>query len=155
MITLRFVEHPGLFNVACKIAQYGFWCSHSEAVLPEGGFIGSRFLQGGVKIEASDYDTGDFKKQKFVNVKASKIQEDKFFEFLRSQIGKPYDWQAIIAFATDRDWQEQDSWFCSELIAAALAYCGLFPQHMAVGFSRITPRDLLLIISALTEVGNA
>lgn len=56
--------------------------------------------------------------------------------FLRSQLGKPYDWTAIAGIAIRRDWQEPDSWFCSELVAAST---GLF-RHDYV--RRITPEDL-------------
>lgn len=39
--------------------------------------------------------------------------------WLDAQLGKPYDWTAIWSWYGSRDWQEEDSWFCSELVAAA------------------------------------
>lgn len=55
----------------------------------------------------------------------------------RSQIGKPYDKTAILGFVANRDWQEDDSWFCSELIAwAAVEYLPFTPELM----HRITPQ---------------
>ena len=153
MITLRFVSHPGPFDVACKIAQYWFWPSHCEAILTSGERLGSWFLDGGVKIRPPGYDKNGFSKELIINLPATEEQKSAFFNFLQKQVGKPYDWRAILSFysvSQDRDWQEDDSWFCSELIAGALAASGLFPQKMAVGFSRITPRDLVLLISAMT-----
>lgn len=58
------------------------------------------------------------------------------FRFLRSQLGKPYDMTALYSMVLRRDWQETDSWFCSELVAYAT---GLF-KHDYV--KRITPEHL-------------
>lgn len=150
MIRIRFVSHPGIFNWACRIAQYGFWASHCEVVMPDGTLLGA--ISDGVKARPPGYDVGHFSQETFLDVKATPDQEDIFYGFLGSQIGKPYDTWAIISFFfPSRDWQELDSWYCSELLGTAFAECGIFPQHMAVKFSRITPRDLLLLISTRTE----
>jgi hypothetical protein len=154
MITLRFVSHPGIFNWACQIAQYGFWPTHVEAVMPEGKLLGA--MSDGVKSRDAHYDAGKCVREKFVQLRTSEGRAASFHAFLRSQIGKPYDTWAIVSFYSKRqgrDWQAPDSWFCSELIAKGLAACGLFPAHLADEFSRITPRDLLLLISTQTEAG--
>lgn len=64
-----------------------------------------------------------------------------------SQIGKPYDYGAVVGIGLHRDWQEDDSWFCSELIAWAFAQAGdsLFrPEVMR----RITPQHLWMLAPA-------
>lgn len=152
MITLRFVSHPGLFNWACTIAQYGFWGTHCEAVMPDGTYLGA--ISDGVKARDPNYDKGKFKKEVFLDVKATADQEEIFYAFVQSQIGKPYDLWAILAyFYPSRDWQSFDAWYCSELLGTGLAECGILPKEMAVKFSRVTPRDLLLLISTRTEAG--
>jgi uncharacterized protein YycO len=60
--------------------------------------------------------------------------------FLRDQIGKPYDWTAAFGVWMHRDWQEPDSWFCSELIAAAAQAGGVLVVRKPV--NRITPEDI-------------
>lgn len=62
----------------------------------------------------------------------------------RSQIGKPYDWSALFGIIFHRNWQEMDSWFCSELVAWAFAQGGdpLFRQE---AMHRITPQHLWMI----------
>jgi uncharacterized protein YycO len=157
MITVRWVAHPGPFTWAVRLAQYGYWPSHCEAVLPDGTRLGSWFLKGGVRIRPADYDAGSFSREMFIRIKATTAQEIAFYSFLRAEVGKPYDWRAIISFyskMSGRDWQADDSWECSELIGSAFAACGILPKHMAVKFSRITPRDLVLLISTLTEAGE-
>ena len=55
---------------------------------------------------------------------------------LRQEIGKSYDWLAIISLVVKRDWEQPDKWFCSELIAHAI---GIFRRDRV---GRITPEDL-------------
>ena len=153
MITLRFVSHPGLFNWAASIAQYGFWGTHVEAVMPDGRYLGA--ISDGVKARDPSYDKGRFSKEIFLDVRTTADQEEIFYAFVESQIGKPYDLWAILAyFYPSRDWQSFDAWYCSELLATGLAECGILPKEMAVKFSRVTPRDLLLLISTRTEAGK-
>ena len=149
-VTIRFVAHPGPFNALVRFAQYGLWPSHTEVLMPDGRLLGSRFW-GGVKSRARDYDAGGFERELYVTIKATEDQAEILYDFLRDQIGKPYDALAILAFLNGRDWQAPDSWFCSELVAAGLSECGLFPKTLACGFNRITPRDLLLLVCALAS----
>lgn len=41
--------------------------------------------------------------------------------WLQSQIGKKYDWTALLGIYFRRDWQEEDSWFCSEMSEAFIS----------------------------------
>jgi hypothetical protein len=150
VITIRFVEHPGLFDRLCKFWQYGFWADHCDAVLPDGSLLGSRFV-GGVQARAADYDAGSVAQEIRISLKATPEQEAAFYAFLRAQIGKPYDSLAILAFIVERDWQAPDAWFCDELMAAALVAAGLLPQKTAIPVSRITVRDLFLLAGTLAE----
>lgn len=61
-----------------------------------------------------------------------------------SQIGKPYDYTAILGLGLHRDWQEDDRWFCSELIAWSFAQAGesLFRPEVLL---RVTPQHLWML----------
>ena len=61
-----------------------------------------------------------------------------------SQIGKPYDWTALWSFVIRRDWQEDDSWFCSELVAWAFAQGGS-PLFRPDRISRVVPEHLWML----------
>lgn len=72
------------------------------------------------------------------------IDGRKVVDFLEKQLGKPYDWSGILGIWAHRNWQEDDSWSCAELVAAASAAGGYSPfdskfQH------RITPQDLFML----------
>jgi len=157
-VIIRFVSHRGIFNWLCQFAQDGFWATHCELVLDDGRRLSSWFHntwfgKGAVRIEPADYDAGTIIREEFVTVKLTPEQSEKFHEFLNAQMGKRYDWRAIVAFVYafrhGRIWQEDDAWFCDELFCGAFATCGKFPQKMAVEYSRLTVRDLSLIISSM------
>lgn len=146
MIRLRFVTCNDPISAGIRAAEYGFWASHTEAVMPDGTLLGAHY-DGGVQARAADYDHGKFSQDLIVALPAPPEMADAFHAYLRSQLGKPYDVQAILAFVTRRNWQDPEAWFCSELQAAALVACGWFSTPLATEFNHITPRDLLLILS--------
>ena len=145
MITLRFVTADDIISAGIRAAEYGFWASHVECLTSDNTLLGAH-VDGGVQARKRDYDTGKFTKEEFVNLPLNNTMTTKFLEFLNNQIGKPYDLSAITAFVVGRNWRETDSWFCSELQAAALENSGWF-NTLATEVNHITPRDLRLIIS--------
>lgn len=149
MITLHFSTTGGLSSDAIKVFERG-WCSHVDVVLPDGTLLGARSdtvggAPPGVQIRHPDYEA--WAATQTVHLLAPAVMEDKFLDWLHDQIGKPYDKAAIVAFAVGRDWREPDSWFCSELVAAALEASGWFPHPLSDVSSHITPRDMLLLVS--------
>lgn len=144
---LRFVDGHDFVARAIAAGEYGFWCIHVDAVMPDDTLLGAH-LDGGVLARPSGYDAGQRTRELIVSLPSTAEQDDAFHAFLRAQIGKPYDLTAIAALVLGRDWTEADSWFCSELQAAALVHAGWFPAAPATAFAKITPRDLLLMVSA-------
>src|SRR5882757_4649204 len=145
MITLRFVTSDDFVSRAIRAAEYGFWATHVETALEDGSVLGA-YLDLGVIIRPPDYDKGTRTQELVLSLGTSAAEERSYNTFLRAQLGKPYDLTAVEAFPLGRDWQEPDSWFCSELVAAGLVQCG-FLAKLAVDSNKITPRDLLLILS--------
>lgn len=142
MIKLQFVDggyDPA--SEAIKIFERG-WCSHVDVVRPD-GLLGARL--DGVKLRQPGYDS--VVRVENITLAATAQQLADFNSFLDAQIGKPYDKTAIAAFPFQRNWQETDSWFCSELVAAALEASGWWPKPLSESTNHITPRDLLLIVS--------
>lgn len=133
MITLQFsAQHlPGSWLIR-RFTWSPF--SHVDLVLPDGRLLGARG-SGGVAIR--DQDEFSAVAQFQVDAPASVL------DIAASQVGKPYDWEALAGFVSRRDWQDNDSWFCSELVAWAFAQAGS-PLLRTTNLNRITPRDLLL-----------
>jgi len=151
VITIRFVTGHDPVSDGIRAFEYGFWATHVEALMPDGTLLGAH-AQGGVQARPNGYDKTEFTRELYVSIPATPAQTDAFHSFLRAQVGKPYDFRAIAGLALQRDWQSEDSWFCSELQAAALCHCGVFPPHLATEFNRVTPRDVLLIVSSRLDL---
>lgn len=116
------------------------WCSHAEFYDSENQVtLGSRSI-GGVKIRPCSKDHYSRVEQfTAANIGAA-------FAWAKTQIGKSYDFSAIAGIAFDRDWRNEERFFCSELIALAFEKIGspILSTQPSVGVFRITPRDLLL-----------
>ena len=132
------------------LIRYGTRCdwSHVDAVLPDGRLLGAR-ISGGVQIREPGYE-------KFAATRRMAIETDlanDIYANLYSQIGKPYDWRAIIAFGLgDRDWREEDSWFCSELQIWAVEKAGFFSRQLDIPTDRLSPRDQWLLFCPWGEI---
>lgn len=60
------------------------------------------------------------------------------------EIGKPYDWSGVFGIGFNRDWQEDDAWFCSELVAWAFEET-LQPLLRSEVLRRVTPQHLWML----------
>lgn len=154
---LQFSAMSDIGSRAIQLFERG-WPSHVDIVLGDGRLLGARSdsvggMPPGVQVRPANYET--FEKVERVVLRATAEQETRFLNFLQAQIGKPYDSTAILAFPLRRDWREPDSWFCSELAAAALEACGWFPSELSSPSNEITPRDLLLMVSGFAEAEAA
>lgn len=69
---------------------------------------------------------------------------DQVLAVARSQIGKGYDWSGIAGLGINRDWQEADAWFCSELVAWAFDSAGQ-PLIRRDSVHTVTPQNLWVL----------
>lgn len=153
-VTLQFSRQSGFFSWLISYFAHGEY-SHVDAVEKDGRLYGSRSdicaeVKAGVQSRPDSY--GKFIATKRVTLTITDEQADKFWDFMYNQRGKPYDKMAILAFAIDRNWREDDSWYCSELVASGLEYCDFFAHPLCVRAAKITPDDLLLVLSAVTSL---
>lgn len=133
MITLQFSTTKHITSRV--IAGFTWsWASHVDFVLPDGKLLGALATHGGVKI----HEPLEMSRVERFAVDAP----DSVIDFAKSQLGKPYDWAGIFGLTFRRDWEEDDSWFCSELVAYSFAKAGV-PLLNETSY-RITPRDLLI-----------
>lgn len=155
-ITLRFVTANDLISRAIRGGEMGFPFSHVECKMPDGTLLGAH-AQGGVQARAADYDKA-WTKQLFVDVPCDDGEAAAFYTFLREQLGKDYDMEAICEMAEGAvtgeapDWQNSPSWICSALQTAALLTAGIIKGAPAT-VRLATPRDVLVACAALTAIG--
>lgn len=158
MISLLFVSGNDIGSRLIKWFSHGASFSHVDVIWPDGKLFGSRTDRSGaeatgVQFRPASYVNGcDVLR---VDLPAAEDVRQRFYDFLLAQEGKPYDSSAIAAFIFGRDWQEDDSWFCSELVTAALVHCGVFKYPLVTPSNKITPADLILLLSAVEPIGVA
>jgi len=92
----------------------------------------------GVVKQTREQFFGRYKRVLEIEVTIPKGQ--KAVTWLEKQLGKRYDYLAVIAFPFRRNWQKENRWFCSELVAEALILGGYKVRR--VPSSRVTPRDV-------------
>jgi len=146
------IQFSTVRSVSAKILHWfdHGWCSHVATILPDGRYLSAELI-GGVAIRT--FKEEEFSKILIVELPTTHKIHDAFYAFCHSQVGKPYDWTAILAFAANREWRLNDAWFCSELISAALEVSQYFPYRIATGNKKITPHNLLLMLNMLLEIG--
>lgn len=156
-INLQFARGTGIVGGLIEWFDHGRY-AHVDAALDDGTLLGARVgeydndgttIPAGVQIRPASYLNGIERLQ--VHIPVSQPIHDKFYDFCFAQIGKHYDTTAIVGFVSGRDWQEPDSWFCSELIAAALVESGYW-HTLSAPANKIAPDDLLLVLSAFVEI---
>ena len=137
----RCVNGGGFVRRSIDFVSRGTVC-HVE-FLVDGQTLGAR-ADGGVKYRPIDPFPVDFR----FKAELPDEQWQKVMDFLSAQIGKPYDYSAIMGILLNHDWENEGSWYCSELWAAALQagqVIGPFPKAV----KNVTPQDALLISFAM------
>lgn len=142
MVKLIFSADTSMASRVVRIATFS-WCSHVSIICPDNTVIESIPSAGVVK---TPYKTRINQSSRF-EIYQVDADEQKTIAYAESQLGKPYDWAGILGWGLRRDWQEDDAWFCNELVAKSLLEAGTPVVNSEL--YRITPRDLL--ISPLLE----
>jgi hypothetical protein len=133
--------HPG--SALIRTLTWSAW-SHVDVLVNPNGYDK---LYGATALEGVQYGNTDDRIQKAsryafatVDVELDVPRLMTAYLFLGKQVGKPYDWSAVFGIGLHRDWAEDDKWFCSELVAAALLAIDIEIVHKKLG--RVTPQDL-------------
>jgi len=164
-IVLRFVQSKSWSSkliVAFEKTAMPFPPSHVEAETPDGFWLGAH-QDGGVEERDKGYDYADVavdpktgrRREFFLTLPATADQHDAFYGFLRSRIGEPYDWKAILGFALPFGHEHTPfEAICSAVIALGLraSPAPWFPFRLAVPAHLIDPPDLLLMLSTRVEI---
>ena len=150
VIKLRFVTGGELFSAGIRF-QESFWASHVEAVMPNGKLLGAH-LDGGVLDRDADYDKGQWTKQLILELPVEQAMADAFHAYLISRLNRPYDMSAILGFVLHRDQHTDAGFICSALQTMALRACKFFAAPLVEPAHKISPRDLLLILSGRVPV---
>ncbi len=130
-------------HVFSKAIRFITWSefSHVEFVTPDNKLLGADASRG-VSITKLD---GRLSASSSVMLSSFECEDTStLWDFANGQVGKDYDWSALWGMLIRRNWENDNKWFCSELIAAAAKEAGNKLLADKGRHHRITPRDLLL-----------
>jgi len=136
-----FARRPTLGSALIRWFTWSRW-SHVAVTFDGHTVIDTTFKHGGAKVHSWRAFTDDYADREILDMPLP--DEAAAERWLLRQLHKPYDWTALVGLVLrSRRWADADSWFCSELVAAACAAGGLplFREDAA----RITPRDLAVL----------
>jgi hypothetical protein len=122
------------------------YVSHVEAVMGNGSIIAALIGEGVVR-KPIDYDKTSTS-QIFVDIAMSAHALELWTAYLESRLGRPYDMDVIMGIALHLNWRQRGGFICSMLQTLALRQSCTFPVPLSEPAHEITPRDLLLMLSA-------
>jgi hypothetical protein len=162
MITAQFVLARGWSSGLILLSGGGTTAlgfSHVDVVLPSGELFGARTdypINGhtGVQRRQPGYGAATWIRRETFTIKSTAAQEKRGYDFLLAQEGKPYDKLAIMAFFTDRNWRDDDAWFCDELLLRFLEVAGVCPP-LYLPANRFNPTGAACVMSALGAAPKA
>lgn len=125
-----------------RAVMWSPWC-HSALWDDEKKVVyDSTLAQHGVKVTDelawfSAYPEHEIRDLVIKDVEASR-------QWLKEQVGKPYDWTAILGMVFDRNWKEDNAWFCSEMTETYRSLWGVpvFRENAR----RITPYHQSIVV---------
>jgi ABC-type phosphate/phosphonate transport system ATPase subunit len=121
---------------------------HVDLVLPDGVLIGAHVF-GGIKKTI-------FKKTDFSKIKRYEIEVSQdTIDWVKLQDGRKYDMMAILGFIFKIPVLENRASICSEFAFDALEKSKCFNHPIDFQSSKISPRDLHLILQTVEAVGCA
>lgn len=127
-----------LSSLAIQARLWERW-SHGLVSISPVHCIDSTFKAGGVRKRTMVEALGPASSQLYLTIPLAREREAR--DWLESQIGTYYDWRAIWGFAGgSREWNDDYSWFCFELIAAAIE---LGSDYRFSNRNRVTGNDLI------------
>lgn len=118
------------------------WPTHVELVLDDGIYFSSDIENGVAYVDDLFYENSNLNRIEYYKIEVTEYEKDQIIKPILNQLGKKYDILALIGNMFERNWQELDKWFCSELISYGFEKGGKMLIRNKT--NRITPGDLLL-----------
>ena len=122
-------------SVAVRVGSWWEQWGHCGVVTPSGLVIEALPRTGVTRTPLAAFEA---RSSKVSHVQIECAFPERGIAFAAAQVGKPYDWGGVVAIPfRARDWAKAESWFCSELLEAALIEAGR--TRFRKGIRRVTP----------------
>lgn len=132
-------------NAGAWLLRFVMWSRWSHSALLDGDTVyDATFWGGGVRATPAGDFFRHYTQSELLTIDIVPSLLPAARAWLSQQLGKPYDWTALLSWIVRRDWQEDDAWFCSELTEA---FVNLWARpRFRERVSRITPRHQDMVI---------
>lgn len=128
------------FSYGVRLVTWCHW-SHAGIIMDDDRVIESTFMHHGVKIDTLNNFKSRAKDWMIIEIDVA--DREAILKAAVKQLDKPYDWTALFGILfRNRDWQEDDMWFCFELVAFACQEGGT-PIVKPPRIHRVTGPDIL------------
>lgn len=117
-IRLLFSANHMPFSWLIRTLTFSKW-SHVDLVTDRGTLIGATIPAGVVEYSVLHRINGS-SKYEYRDIEC----DERIYDFVRKQLGKRYDYAGIAGLELNRNWTDDDAWFCSELIGAGALNAG-------------------------------
>lgn len=159
---IRFVQGTAITSrliMAQEKTAMPFTPSHVEALSEDGKYYIGAHIEDGVRARPVGYDAGEVGTlpdgspcDLQLTLWATPEQDAIFHAYMRSKIGEPYDWRAILGFILPEHEHLPQHAICSALVTLALRQCNWFRWRLAAPAHLVDPRDLLLMLSTHMQI---
>jgi len=103
-----------------------------------------KYLIGSLPFNGVSIHFKNYCLEETYSLEVSKKQYEIFFNELEKQLGSRYDYLGVLTYLPAkyfmREWDKENSWFCSELIAYCLMKANIHVSQE--NSNRVTPEDL-------------
>ena len=149
-ITWQLVRGKELSSAIIGYFGAGYY-SHIDVITPNGLLRGARSdwigaVPPGVHDRNQNYEV--WERCTRYTVEVSPDQYARYWAFSDKQLGKPYDTRGLFrtfVLGQPRDWRADDSWWCSELVAANGEQAGIWKIPPEVRY--VTPGDCAFLFA--------
>ena len=122
-----------IHSVAIRVFTWSEW-SHAGIIMDDGSIIESTAKCGVCRVSMQEF------KNRYTKTIIVEIPNTNgWANRAESQIGKKYDWGAILRFVFRGDWADDSRWFCFELVAYV---SGMYNPKM---LDKVTANQLLMV----------
>lgn len=127
-----FGSNKSLFS---RIARLITWSNFSHVAIYDRDkrVVIEAILEKGVVITPINVFESRYDKIEYATIQAI---DDEYLYRAYDMIGSDYDYSAMLSLVLRRKWDDNDKWYCSELVAYS---AGIFRKAL---LSRITPQDI-------------
>lgn len=143
-ITIHFARSNDITGKLIRFFTFSHW---NHIAIEIDGIIYEARLNGGVaSMKATQWNWHGSD-----SVEVPVTDKEKAKSFLKDQIGKKYDWTALVALPFREGWEVSDKWFCSELAVEALVEGGHDYLDDILPSYRVTPKDAMIISKVIAS----